>query len=203
MIIVCRKLQTVKKRERLIVVYACRVCCGSKNIKLSYFDRLCSLSIRRFWGKGERWKRKREGAEGEKLSLLPLPLPHLKSPLPYSLRKAWYADYRLWYHLKKVSQLAPYLWLVTYWQLTLSDLQFRKWWAEDKNTGSYSRRSLPFSPSLWTGSLFGEKKIASKGKGKRVIKTRATCRPKSRCQSDLTTVSVLANKNLHQDLMHS
>ena len=36
-----------------------------------------SLSIRRFWGKGERWKRKRERAEGEK----PLPLPHLKSPL--------------------------------------------------------------------------------------------------------------------------
>ena len=26
----------------------------------------CSLSIRRFWGKGERWKRKRERAEGEK-----------------------------------------------------------------------------------------------------------------------------------------
>ena len=25
-----------------------------------------SLSIRRFWGKGERWKRKRERAEGEK-----------------------------------------------------------------------------------------------------------------------------------------
>ena len=25
-----------------------------------------SLSIRRFWGKGERWKRKKEGAEGEK-----------------------------------------------------------------------------------------------------------------------------------------
>ena len=36
-----------------------------------------------------------------------------------------------------------------------------------------------------------------------VIKSRATCRPKSRCQSDLSTVSVLANKNLHQDLMHS
>ena len=36
-----------------------------------------------------------------------------------------------------------------------------------------------------------------------VIKTRATCRPKSRCQSDLSTVSVLTNKNLHQDLMQS
>ena len=35
------------------------------------------------------------------------------------------------------------------------------------------------------------------------IKSRATCRPKSRCQSDLSTVSVLANKSLHQDLMHS
>ena len=29
------------------------------------------------------------------------------------------------------------------------------------------------------------------------------CRPKSLCQSDLSTVSVLANKSLHQDLMHS
>ena len=36
-----------------------------------------------------------------------------------------------------------------------------------------------------------------------VIKSRAPCRPKSRCQSDLSTVSVLTNKNLHQDLMHS
>ena len=29
-----------------------------------------------------------------------------------------------------------------------------------------------------------------------------TCRPKSRCQSDLSTVTVLANRSLHQDLMH-
>ena len=36
-----------------------------------------------------------------------------------------------------------------------------------------------------------------------LIKSRATCRPKSRCQSDLSTVSVLANRSLHQDLMHS
>ena len=36
-----------------------------------------------------------------------------------------------------------------------------------------------------------------------VIKTLATCRPKSRFQSDLSTVSVLANNNLHQNLMHS
>ena len=35
------------------------------------------------------------------------------------------------------------------------------------------------------------------------FQTRVTCRPKSRCQSDLSTVSVLANRNLHQDLMHS
>ena len=43
-----------------------------------------SLSIRRFWGKGERWKRKRERCDGEKPSFLfsPSPLPHLKSPLP-------------------------------------------------------------------------------------------------------------------------
>ena len=36
-----------------------------------------------------------------------------------------------------------------------------------------------------------------------LIKSRATCRPKSRCQSDLSTVSVLANRGLHQNLMHS
>ena len=36
-----------------------------------------------------------------------------------------------------------------------------------------------------------------------VIKSRATCPPKSRCQSDLSTVSVLANRNLRQDLMYS
>ena len=36
-----------------------------------------------------------------------------------------------------------------------------------------------------------------------VIRSRAMCRPKSRCQSDLSTVSVLANRILHQDLMHS
>ena len=35
------------------------------------------------------------------------------------------------------------------------------------------------------------------------FQTRVTCRPKSRCQSYLSTVSVLANRNLHQDLMHS
>ena len=36
-----------------------------------------------------------------------------------------------------------------------------------------------------------------------VIKSRATCRPKSRCQSDLSTVSVLTKRRLHQNLMHS
>ena len=36
-----------------------------------------------------------------------------------------------------------------------------------------------------------------------LLKSRATCWPKSRCQSDLSTVSVLANGSLHQDLMHS
>ena len=39
---------------------------------------IASLSIRRFWGKGERWKRKRERASPPP----PSPLPHLKSPLP-------------------------------------------------------------------------------------------------------------------------
>ena len=34
---------------------------------LSAFIIATSLSIRRFWGKGERWKRKMERAEGEKL----------------------------------------------------------------------------------------------------------------------------------------
>ena len=33
--------------------------------------------------------------------------------------------------------------------------------------------------------------------------SRATCRPKSQCQSDLSTVIVFANRSLHQDLMHS
>ena len=37
-----------------------------------------SLSIRRFWGKGDRWKRKRERS----FLFSPSPLPHLKSPLP-------------------------------------------------------------------------------------------------------------------------
>ena len=36
-----------------------------------------------------------------------------------------------------------------------------------------------------------------------VIKSRATCRPKSRCQSDLSTVSVFVNRSMHQNLMHS
>ena len=37
---------------------------------------VCSLSIRRFWGKGEKWKRKRERGEGEKpFSSPPPPSP--------------------------------------------------------------------------------------------------------------------------------
>ena len=32
-------------------------------------------------------------------------------------------------------------------------------------------------------------------------KSRATCRPKKRCKSNLSTVSVLASRSLHQDLM--
>ena len=37
---------------------------------------MASLSIRRFWGKGERWKRKRERGEGEKrLTQMLLPEP--------------------------------------------------------------------------------------------------------------------------------
>ena len=35
-----------------------------------------------------------------------------------------------------------------------------------------------------------------------VIKSPAVCRPKRRCQSALSTVSVLANRTLHQDPMH-
>ena len=37
-------------------------------------ERFSSLSIRRFGGKGERWKQKRERAEGEKLFFSPPPL---------------------------------------------------------------------------------------------------------------------------------
>ena len=46
-----------------------------------------SLSIRLGvpGGKGERWKQKRETDEAVFLSLLPLPLPHLKSPSPIPL----------------------------------------------------------------------------------------------------------------------
>ena len=36
-----------------------------------------------------------------------------------------------------------------------------------------------------------------------LIKTRAKCGLKSRCQSDLSTVGVLVNRSLHQDLMHN
>ena len=38
---------------------------------------------------------------------------------------------------------------------------------------------------------------------KRLCKSRATYRPKRRCKLNLSTVSVLANRSLHQDLMHS
>ena len=38
-----------------------------------------SLSIKRFWGKGERWKRKKERAEGEKPPP-PSPISNLLSP---------------------------------------------------------------------------------------------------------------------------
>ena len=37
----------------------------------------------------------------------------------------------------------------------------------------------------------------------RLFKSRATCRPKRRCKSNLWTISVLANRSLHQNLMHS
>ena len=55
--------------------------CGVKCIHnfLRTFFRKCiiflSLSIRRFWGKGERWKRKRERGEGEKLPFSSPPPP--------------------------------------------------------------------------------------------------------------------------------
>ena len=73
--------------------------------------------------------------------------------------------------------------------------------------------------TLWLGKLQPRKDSVSLLTGERssslgncfgvfcyfhfVIKRGATCQPKSRCQSDLSTVSALANKNLHQDLMHS
>ena len=41
-----------------------RFLCNLSLIHFPYY--FSSLSIRRFWGKGERWKRKRERAEGEK-----------------------------------------------------------------------------------------------------------------------------------------
>ena len=36
-----------------------------------------------------------------------------------------------------------------------------------------------------------------------LIKSRATCRQNKRCKSNLSTVSVLVKRSLHQDLMHS
>ena len=59
-----------------------------KNRTKDCFERLLlrSLSIRRFWGKGERWKRKKERAEGEKLPFSspppPSPISNLLSPSP-------------------------------------------------------------------------------------------------------------------------
>ena len=45
-----------------------------------------SLSIKRFWGKGERWKRKKERAEGEKrltqMLLLEPSTPTQHDPIP-------------------------------------------------------------------------------------------------------------------------
>ena len=53
---------------------------------MSNHSKISSLSIRRFWGKGERWKRKRERAEGEKLPFSspppPSPISNLLSPSP-------------------------------------------------------------------------------------------------------------------------
>ena len=39
---------------------------NSHNIVREFSFNVTSLSIRRFWGKGEKWKRKRERGEGEK-----------------------------------------------------------------------------------------------------------------------------------------
>ena len=38
---------------------------------------------------------------------------------------------------------------------------------------------------------------------KRLFKSRATCRLKRRCKLNLSTVTVLANRSLYQDLIHS
>ena len=56
-------------------------------------------------------------------------------------------------------------------------------------------RSFSLGNSFWTSlTVFGVFCY---------FQTRVTCWPKSRCQSDLSTISVLANRSLHQDLMHS
>ena len=36
LIIVCRRLRAVKNRERQLVAYACRVCCGARTVKIFF-----------------------------------------------------------------------------------------------------------------------------------------------------------------------
>ena len=113
LIIVCRRVQAVKKRETALSLYVCRVYLRSKNSKDVLF-RSIMISLEK---RVSTWQ----------------------------------------FLVNKVIKFgpcwkAPYLWLVTYWQLTLSH-EFRKWWVEYKNTGSYSRHSLHFSPlSLFSPS---------------------------------------------------
>ena len=50
--------------------------CREKESHKSHVNHIsCSLSIRRFWGKGEKWKRKRKRGEGKKLPFSSPPPP--------------------------------------------------------------------------------------------------------------------------------
>ena len=80
-----RAVRTADKRlvngRMLVYVFLWKVTAPNIHSSLLTF----SLSIRRFWA-GKRGK-----MEAKKGESSPSPLPHLKSPLPYTLRKALYS----------------------------------------------------------------------------------------------------------------
>ena len=74
--------------------------------------------------------------------------------------------------------------------------------------GNYKLQLSVFLKTVWV--FWPERVVPPRGNSlwlfcycHSVIKSRGMCRPKSRCQSDLSIVSVLANRSLHQDLVHS
>ena len=74
------KLQKLLSRHN-----QCQILCKPPPLSL-LIPLFVSLSIRRFWGKGEKWKRKRERGEGEKrltqMLLLELSTPTQQDSIP-------------------------------------------------------------------------------------------------------------------------